>query len=108
MCRQVCVLAGHSDTAHQSGASLITEGHDVVVQTIGQTVEVSNRETFGPQLYEAAFRLHNDHVKQEVLNVGLRVSEPGSQEMETLLIARASTCSNVKEILKGFFSCTSR
>lgn len=53
------------------------EGHNIVVQVIGQTVKVSNGQRLGSELYNTAVRFHDDHLEQELLNICLAVSEPG-------------------------------
>lgn len=79
MCWQVTVLVSQSDATHQSGAPLIVEGHNVVVQVIRHTVKVSDSQRFGSQLNDAAVWFHDDHVEMEVLHVRVGVSEPGQQ-----------------------------
>lgn len=79
MCWQVSVLASQNDATHQSGAPLIMEGHNIVVQVIRQTVKVSNCQRFGSELYDVAVRFHDDHLEKELLNICLAVSEPGQK-----------------------------
>lgn len=74
---QVGVLAGRNDPTHQSGASLIMEGHSIVIQMIRQTVKVGDCQRFRPELNDAALRFQNDHAKRELLDIRLRVGEPG-------------------------------
>lgn len=74
---QVGVLASQSDATHQSGAPLILEGHNVVVQAVRQTVKVSDCQRFGSELYDAAVRFHDDHIEEELFDIRLCVSEPG-------------------------------
>lgn len=77
--RQVGVMATQMDATLQARPPLVVEGHHVAIHSIGEAVELWNLQGFGPQLYDAAFGVHDVHMERKHLHVRLCLCEPGQK-----------------------------
>lgn len=87
---QVGVLATQKDATLQARPPLIVEGHHIAIYSIREAVEFRNLQGFGPQLYDAAFRFHNVHMKRKHLHICVCLSEPGPKKTTTQKIITLS------------------